>query len=173
MRIIAGSYKGRVLYEPKFEGVRPTLGRIRENLFNILYPLISGARFLDAFAGTGVMGIEAESRGATVTLAEISKDSLALIEKNLRVVNSKARLYRRGYEEAMRTGVYDVIYCDPPYHEDHVENILKLSDRALSEDGIVIFESDRELDTVNPNYEVYDRRHYGIAHLTFFRRKSI
>ena len=119
------------------------------------------------------MGIEAESRGATVALADVSKDSLALIQKNLSVVRSTARLYRHGYEEAMRTGVYDIIYCDPPYHEDHVENVLRLSDRALAIDGIVIFESDRELDTTNPLYEVYDRRHYGIAHLTFFRRKGV
>src|SRR3954466_15013003 len=84
MRVIAGRFKGRRLQAPTWEGLRPTSDKLRETLFNILAPRIEGARVLDGFAGTGAVGIEALSRGAShVTFVERDPRAVALIEANL------------------------------------------------------------------------------------------
>ena len=81
MRIIAGTLKGRVLQAPDWDGLRPTSDRLRETLFNILAPRVEGSRVLDVCAGTGAVGIEALSRGATaVTFVESDRRASALIE---------------------------------------------------------------------------------------------
>src|SRR5258706_13196743 len=84
MRIIAGSLKGRRLKTPTWEGVRPTSDKLRETLFNILAPRIEGARVLDGYAGTGAVGLEAISRGAsTVTFVDTDPRAERLIADNL------------------------------------------------------------------------------------------
>src|SRR5512132_3129607 len=84
MRVIAGTYKGRTLKSPTWEGVRPTSDKLRETLFNILAPRIGGARVLDGYAGTGAVGIEALSRGAAhVTFVEQDRRAGALVADNL------------------------------------------------------------------------------------------
>src|SRR3954469_5733663 len=84
MRVIAGSFKGRRLKAPTWDGLRPTSDKLRETLFNILAPRIEGARVLDGYAGTGALGIEALSRGAAhVTFVERDPRAIALIEQNL------------------------------------------------------------------------------------------
>src|SRR5256885_17005327 len=84
MGVIAGRLKGRRLKAPTWEGLRPTSDKLRETLFNILAPRIAGARVLDAYAGTGALGIEALSRGAaSVTFVEQDRRAQALVEGNL------------------------------------------------------------------------------------------
>src|SRR5258705_8115826 len=84
MRVIAGSLRGRRLKTPTWDGLRPTSDKLRETLFNILAPQVADARVLDAFAGTGALGIEAISRGARdVTFIEQDDRALALIKENL------------------------------------------------------------------------------------------
>src|ERR1700740_2009082 len=84
MRIVAGRLKGRRLDAPAWEGLRPTSDKLRETLFNVLAPRIEGARLLDGFAGTGAVGIEALSRGAShVTFVESDPRASALIADNL------------------------------------------------------------------------------------------
>src|SRR5512134_846169 len=84
MRIIAGSLKGRRLKTPAWDGLRPTSDRLRETLFNILAPRIAGARVLDGYAGTGAVGIEARSRGASeVVFVERDARAAALLAENL------------------------------------------------------------------------------------------
>src|SRR5512132_708308 len=84
MRVIAGTFKGRQLETPKWDGLRPTSDKLRETLFNILAPRIEGARVLDGFAGTGAVGIEALSRGAAhVSFVEKDRRAVALIQANL------------------------------------------------------------------------------------------
>src|SRR5688572_32354852 len=84
LRVIAGSFKGRRLESPRWDGLRPTSDKLRETLFNVLAPRVAGARVLDAFAGTGAVGIEAMSRGAAhVTFVERDRRAQALIDANL------------------------------------------------------------------------------------------
>src|SRR5918912_3077721 len=84
MRIIAGQYRGRVLKSPPSMQIRPTSDRLRETLFNVLAPRLAGARFLDLCAGSGAVGIEALSRGASfVTFVDRSRKMCGLVESNL------------------------------------------------------------------------------------------
>src|ERR671913_1889526 len=120
MRIIAGSLKGRRLDAPDWEGLRPTSDRLRETLFNVLAPRIEGARFLDAYAGTGAVGIEALSRGAAhVTFIEQDRRAQALIQSNLDRcgVENRYAIIRAGFTGAAMgsAGSFDVLFLDPPY----------------------------------------------------------
>lgn len=121
LRIIAGSLKGRRLASPDWEGLRPTSDRLRETLFNVLAGRVDGARMLDAYAGTGAVGIEAISRGAAhVTFLERDPRAIDLIAENL------ARCgVRDGYTVLRADAVkgnqsalaepFDVVFVDPPY----------------------------------------------------------
>jgi 16S rRNA (guanine(966)-N(2))-methyltransferase RsmD len=124
MRVIAGTYRSRLLVAPKGTETRPTSDRLRETLFNILATRIPGCRFADLYAGTGAVGIEALSRGATqVWFAENAEPALAAIRENL-----KALKIAQGYAvEERGTGALlerlakaaakslDVVYLDPPW----------------------------------------------------------
>lgn len=122
MRIIAGTFRGRKLKAPAWEGLRPTSDRLRETLFDILGASIQGARVLDGFAGTGANGIEALSRGAAhVTFIENDPRAVKLIEENLRplgVDDSCRAIIRAGFADAARRlagTAFDLVLLDPPY----------------------------------------------------------
>ncbi len=143
--MIAGEFKGRRLKTPKFDGVRPTSDKLRETLFNILAPRIAGARVLDGYAGTGALGLEALSRGAShVTFVEQDRRAAALIEENAQVCGLKG-----GYTIASGdflashlrlTGSFDLILLDPPYDIGDVRSVLDRAAGLLSTDGLLVFE---------------------------------
>src|SRR6476469_4159741 len=100
MRIISGTLKGRRLDAPKWDGLRPTSDKLRETLVNVLAPRIRGARVLDGYAGTGAVGIEALSRGAShVTFVERDPRAAALIETNLArcAIRDRYAIIRAGF----------------------------------------------------------------------------
>jgi 16S rRNA (guanine(966)-N(2))-methyltransferase RsmD len=150
MRIIAGKYKGRKLKSPSLE-TRPTSDRLRETLFNILTPCIEGARFLDLCAGTGAVGIEALSRGAShVTFVDQSRGMSALIKEscdtlkidsdNIELITADASDFLRGYANKSQQP-YDIVFFDPPYAMDY--NVLKYVGEkkgVLTADGLLIVE---------------------------------
>jgi 16S rRNA (guanine966-N2)-methyltransferase len=123
MRVIAGTYRSRPLAAPRGERTRPTSDRLRETLFNILAPRIAGARFADLYAGTGAVGIEALSRGAShVWFAEKAAPALAAIRANLAslgIVNGFS-VESRGalpvLEQLARSATpLDIVFLDPPW----------------------------------------------------------
>src|SRR5262245_33440835 len=132
MRIVAGAFKGRTLRSPTWDGLRPTSDRLRETLFNILAGSIEGARVLDAYAGTGAIGIEALSRGAShVTFVERDPRAGALVERNLAALDPAGAcgraIIRAGFADAAArlAGVsFDLIIVDPPYAHDAAETAL-------------------------------------------------
>jgi 16S rRNA (guanine966-N2)-methyltransferase len=118
LRVIAGELKGRRLAGPTWEGLRPTSDRLRETLFNVLAPDIAGARVLDAYAGTGAVGIEALSRGAAhVTFVERDPRALALIDGNLGRcgVQDRYTVVRADVGAGRLAGEFDIVFLDPPY----------------------------------------------------------
>lgn len=127
MRIIAGTYRSRRLEAPSGLATRPTSDRLRETLFNVLAPRIQGARFLDLFAGSGAVGIEALSRGAApVEFVERAPAALNALNKNLKQlgINSGFRIHAAGVGAVLRKmkpaksnadAVFDVVFLDPPY----------------------------------------------------------
>jgi 16S rRNA (guanine966-N2)-methyltransferase len=145
VRVIAGEFKGRRLKTPRWEGIRPTSDKLRETLFNILGPRLPGARVLDAYAGTGALGLEALSRGAAhATFVENNRRAAALIEENAQVCGLKG-----GYTIACndflswRVGVagsFDLILLDPPYDIRNVQHVLDRAAGLLSPDGLLVLE---------------------------------
>ena len=129
MRIIAGAYKGRNLKSPPSLDVRPTSDRLRETLFNVIAPRIEDVRFLDLCAGSGAVGIEALSRGAShATFIDRSRRSCTLIESNLklcRVPEEQWDIYcAEAYEFLKQTdSQWDIIYFDPPYKDDYLRTL--------------------------------------------------
>jgi len=135
MRIVAGEYRGRALTSPTWDGLRPTSDRLRETLFNILGPSITGARVLDGYAGTGAIGIEALSRGAAhVTFVERDARAVQLIARNLAAIDpdgTRGRaIIRAGFADAaarLAGAPFDLIIVDPPYAHDAAAEALAVA----------------------------------------------
>jgi len=150
MRIIAGAYKGRNLKSPPSMNVRPTSDRLRETLFNVIAPRIEDTRFLDLCAGSGAVGIEALSRGAShATFVDRSRRSCTLIEANLelcRVPEDQQEIYcSEAYEFLRQTTLpaWDIVYFDPPYNQDYLKTLEFLgvnASKSLDGDALVIVE---------------------------------
>jgi 16S rRNA (guanine966-N2)-methyltransferase len=141
VRIIAGAFKGRQLLGPAGAGVRPTSDRLRETLFNVLAEQVSSARVLDGFAGTGAVGLEALSRGAShVTFIERDPSALSIVRDNVtRCGAGQACMIIRG--DFMTTaarpdlaGGFDVLFLDPPYGASDLDAVLH-SAAALAASG--------------------------------------
>jgi 16S rRNA (guanine966-N2)-methyltransferase len=150
MRIIAGAYKGRNLKSPPSMDVRPTSDRLRETLFNIVAPRIEDCRFLDLCAGSGAVGIEALSRGAShATFVDRSRKMCGLIEANLelcRISEEQFEIYNSEAGEFLRhtrTRRWDIVFFDPPYKDDHLKTLEFIGSHAsklLTDDGLFIVE---------------------------------
>ncbi|NQU41367.1 MAG: 16S rRNA (guanine(966)-N(2))-methyltransferase RsmD [Lentisphaerae bacterium] len=154
MRITGGEFRGRVLRAPK-AGVRPTQDRVRQAVFNILMDRVAGERFLDLYAGSGAVGLEALSRGASeVVWVEQDRRALSVLRANVAdlghgagqvVADDVIRFLGR----VAGRGVFDVVYADPPYTdgrdggEDPLPGLLVAmqSGGVLAKDGILVYES--------------------------------
>lgn len=120
LRIVGGKFKGRALKAPKGAATRPTQGMLREAVFNICQSEVTGGAFLDLFAGSGAMGLEAISRGAAhATLVEKDRHAIAAIRENIASlqVESETSLMTCSAEAAIKrlSSPFDIIYIDPPY----------------------------------------------------------
>ena len=152
MRVIAGSHRGHRLSGPQGTELRPTSDKVREALFSILGTQVSGGRFLDLYAGTGAVGIEALSRGASaVTFVESNLKAVQLLQKNLQTCQLLDRaLVRVGQTATFLDrkdwwgGPYDVLFADPPYADLGELDILIHAWRPglLSKRAAVIIEQD-------------------------------
>lgn len=176
MRIIGGIYGKRKLVEFENIGVRPTSDMVRESLFNILRDDVCDSKFLDLFTGTGAVGIEALSRGAShVVFNDNSKKSLDALNKNLKLLGVNG-----GFSISLRDGLsyldstnekFDFIYLDPPYDCDFYLTLLAKAQKRLNKNGIIILETDRDLDVSSVNLWNFDKRKYGRNVLYFFKEK--
>lgn len=147
LKIIGGKYKSRKLISPKSPLVRPTLALTRSAVFNICQQKIQGARFLDLYAGSGAMGLEALSRGAShATFIEKAGPSLSVIRQNIALLKEEAHTTVIGSDviKALPTlkGSFDLIYIDPPYGKGLGAEALDAIDRypLLAEEGILFIE---------------------------------
>jgi 16S rRNA (guanine966-N2)-methyltransferase len=189
MRIIAGKYRSRQLKSLKGLALRPTSDRLRETLFNVLSPSIENARFLDIFAGTGAIGIEALSRGAAeVVFLENHPPAVRLIRHNLdsleirtgfQVMSGDAARNLEKLAEHAKSGAqaFDIVFLDPPYAAAaEYERVLMYlgASPLLKKSAIVVAEHSRKLDL--PQCIGLLRRYrvlrQGDAALTFFGMKE-
>ena len=183
MRVIAGSARGRRLKELQGMDTRPTTDKVKESMFNIIQFEVEGRKVLDLFGGTGQLGIEALSRGAShCTFVEMRRDAVTLMRDNLktteftdqsRIVQGDALAFLSSCREK-----FDVILLDPPYHTDLLERCMEaiVMFDILSEHGIMVCESpaERQLPEMPETYfEVPRSYRYGKIKLTVFRRKGV
>lgn len=173
MRIISGRYRGMVLAEFKGRDIRPTADRVKESLFNILSGDIAGARVLDLFCGSGNLGIECLSRGAAfVQFNDISKDSIAVLKKNLARIEGDWSVTNLDFRACLSRGErYDIIFIDPPYAGEFGREALEIiaNGDKLSADGVAVYERDRAFTGEAP-LELFDERKYGKTYLSFFKK---
>ena len=150
LRIVAGKWRSRLLDIADVPGLRPTSERVRETLFNWLAPSIQGARCLDLFAGTGALGFEALSRGATtVVFVDNSRRATRAIETSAKTLNATGAFVHRGdavdYLRTARPGSFDIVFLDPPFADDRLEEVCRLIDELglLAPGGRIYLEQDR------------------------------
>lgn len=175
VRIIGGKAKGRTLTVPA-AGTRPMTGRARESVFSILSPRLVEARVLDLFAGSGGLGLEALSRGASdVVFVEKDRNAVTIIERNVAAVGLGGSVLRRSLPEALTSlsGLFDVVFIDPPYADtdDSVTDILRAMDSVLTPTGIVVVHRQARSSIDTPEFlTCVDERRYGDAVVTMFER---
>lgn len=175
MRIIAGKHRGRVLKEFAGTEIRPTSDRAKEALFNVFSSFIPGCTFLDLFAGSGAVGIEAISRGAKeVVFTDIRRESVDLINKNLAMIKESATVILKNGLDYLKScnKKFDFIFIDPPYKSDLGISALEIISRidVLNEGGYVVFESDLEVDTEFQSLTKVSSRRYGKNCFNIYKR---
>lgn len=149
LRIIGGAWRSRLIAFPPIPGLRPTPDRVRETLFNWLGQDLTGLSCLDLFAGSGVLGFEAASRGAAhVTLVEKDPRAIAALRKNAAALGASSVEIRRADALeflASSDSRYDVVFLDPPYGKGWLERLAPLLHRALAPQALVYAEAEGQL----------------------------
>lgn len=175
MRIVAGSRKGHRIAAPKGSATRPTGDRVRESAFALIGP-VDGASVLDLFAGSGAMGLEAMSRGATsCVFVERDRDACRIIQANLEKLRlTGAVIANRDVasalrEESARGRRFDLVLVDPPYGEweEHAPALAGHLPELLAEAGIVVVETSDRVEPELP-LDLVTTRRYGSARITVF-----
>jgi len=179
MRVITGSARGTRLIAPKGMDTRPTMDQVKEGLFSAIQFEIEGRRALDLFAGSGQLGIEALSRGAAgAVFVDAQKEACDVIRRNLEktkfsdragVVQSDYASYLSGCRQK-----FDLVFLDPPYAENFLENSLKIISEIdiLSESGIIICErpNEKQLSAGFSGLVRFRDYRYGKTAVTIFRK---
>lgn len=175
MRIIAGTARSRTIEAPKGKDTRPTLDRVRENLFNILQMRIFEANCLDLFSGSGALALEALSRGAShAVLCDHDRNAHLVEKKNAQSLGftDRCEFYLLDWREAVNRLAgrqFDLIFLDPPYMMHDLREITEACEKLLSEDGRIIVEFENEqLPQITDRLEMLDRRRYGIVGISIY-----
>ena len=175
-RVIAGTHRGRRIEVPAGAGTRPTADRAREGMFSSLQSLVDlqDGRFLDLYAGSGALGLEALSRGAAAaTLVEDGEPALAVLRRNVAALGLPAEVVALPVERflAREPVPYDVVALDPPYDLD-VDPVLVAAVPWVADDGVVVVErrTRGRPPTPPPGLVVERTRRYGEATLWYLSR---
>jgi len=179
VRIISGRFGGRSIRAPKGHTTHPMSERVRNSLFNIVGDEIAGAVVLDAFAGSGAIGIEALSRGASqVTFVERDRLAATILDENIeRLGISSETKVSRSPVSAWATACatrFDVIFADPPYDDMQLSTVSQLFG-LLKPNGLMVlsYPGRGEAPTGANGVVVVDNRSYGTAALAFYRSKDV
>lgn len=174
LRIIGGRFKNRLLKTSKSSQTRPTSALVRKAVFDILQPLIGEAVFLDLFAGSGAIGLEALSRGAShVTFVEMDKQAIHVLKENIKTfeIEQDAQLFALDALSALKKFTkqekqFDIIYMDPPYRLDPMPFLEFLDQHGLlKKNGRLFFEEGASNQAVNAkdlkHLKEIDQRQFG------------
>ena len=182
MRVVAGKARGLKLNTIEQYSTRPTKDMVKEALFSMLQDYVQDSIFLDLFAGSGAIGIEAISRGAQKAyFVDVNKDCVKVINENIKKAKFEefSEVYNLDYEKALdkfKNIQFDLIYIDPPYNIGlgikSIEKITSLD--LLKRNGVLVYETDEveiSPDTIE-NLEKFKTKKYGRNILNFYRRKE-
>jgi len=184
MRIIAGKQKGSSLFQPKNKYTRPLKDLTRESIFNLLSHSnkislkLEESSVLDLYAGTGSFGLECLSRQAkSVCFVESRKDAIKILEKNIEKLKVKKKtkiffndIFRLFNKQNISDTKFDFIFCDPPFKDTNIEQLIKLifDKNLLKKNGIIILHRNRKSEERFPYYfKILDVRTYGISKIIF------
>lgn len=184
MRIISGILKGRVIQNKKIEGTRPTMDRVKESLFAMISSSIENSVFLDLFAGSGSIGIEAISNGARKCYF-VDKNKLCTkdIENTVNkfLIKEKVKILNLDYKKALvffkdKKIKFDIIFLDPPYKEEKVyEEVMffVIENNLLNENGLLICESSHDqFKEKYQNLEQTKKKRYGDKYILMYKRNK-
>ena len=182
MRIVGGKFRGRTLKSPSSKAIRPTSDRLRESIFNILLHAyadpITDARVLDLFAGTGALGLEAMSRGASYALfVEEAAEARALIRENVEslALTGASKIFRRDAAKLGDMGPmqpFDLVFCDPPYGQGLAEKSLASArgGQWLAPSALVVVEEAAKAGFQTPaGFDELERRAYDDTEIVILR----
>ncbi|MFL5841379.1 MAG: 16S rRNA (guanine(966)-N(2))-methyltransferase RsmD [Thermoleophilaceae bacterium] len=172
MRVVAGRFKGRTLHAPFGRGTRPTSDKVREAIFSVLGD-IEGFDVLDLFAGSGALGIEALSRGASAAVfVDTDEKAVAAIRRNLGAVGVEAPVQKR---DALRylsaaDGRFELVFVDPPYSSAPRmgESLSRLLPAVLLKDALIVTESDKRA-PLQLEFPLEFERDYGDTRIRIHR----
>lgn len=181
MRIISGRARGTKLYTLEGDSTRPTLDRVKESIFNIIQSDIKDSIFLDLFAGSGAIGLEAASRGAKkAILCDKSKEAMQIIKKNILKTHLEnvVEIYLLDFRALLNDKLnekLDIVYIDPPYKSDfaiQAVNII-LENNLITKDSLILIETDRKEEVEEKlkkvDVRIIDERKYGRAEIFFLK----
>ncbi|MGI6270308.1 MAG: 16S rRNA (guanine(966)-N(2))-methyltransferase RsmD [Candidatus Howiella sp.] len=179
MRVITGTARGRRLQTLSGEDVRPTTDRVKEAVFSIIQFEVEGRRFLDLFAGSGQMGIEALSRGAaSATFIDSSQHSLDVVMHNLRETGftDRAQIVKGTYASfLLRTNErFDIAFLDPPYGAGLLPDALMQTEKVMQDYGVILCEhpGELELPAAVGRFSAVRRYRYGKIFVTMYRKEA-
>ena len=180
MRVISGLYKGRNIEGFQIDGTRPTMDRVKESLFAMIQDYVKDGLVLDLFSGSGNLGIEALSEGASYAyFCDHNMIACKTIEKNLKTIGiENAKVLKMDYCKALSVLkeeqiAFDVIFLDPPYKTDYIEKSIELIDKynLIKKDKIIVCESD-QLDKIiyTNQYEVLKEKKYSDKYIVILKK---
>lgn len=179
MRIIAGKHKGLNLNTFDAENIRPTADRVREGIFSKIQFIIKDSKVLDLFGGTGAIGLEFISRGASkVIVSDNNQKSVNLIKQNYSKAKESPNLIVKNYLDTLQSlkgEKFDIIFLDPPFATDFGEKAINkiFEYNLLESDGIIIFEHALEKDYTTDKFEIIDNKKYGTIMVTYLKGKDV
>ena len=175
MRVISGKYKGKSLIGFNIDGTRPTMDRVKESLFGMIQNKLKNSIVLDLFAGSGSLGIEALSNGASQAyFIDNNIELINIIKKNTNGMNDKIHIMKSDYKSALELFKnsnikFDIIFLDPPYKLNLITDCLDIivNYNLLNEDGIIVCEYENE-EIKNDNLKLIKDKKYGSKKIKIF-----
>jgi 16S rRNA (guanine(966)-N(2))-methyltransferase RsmD len=178
MKIISGKYKGRNIEGFTIDGTRPTMDRVKESLFAMIQNYINDSNVLDLFSGSGNLAFESLSEGASsAVLVDSNYKAIKVIDNNIKTIGiENTKVLNMDYKKAIEylsKESFDIIFLDPPYKTNYIEESIKLISQfnILSDDGIIVCESD-SIDKIvyDDNYTCIKDKKYGDKYIVILKK---